>query len=165
MICRGLDFPAIVWFGSFPPPPPVSTLSLFLSLIVCRQSSMPDGRGGRRGWARSQIIRRQEILVLYKSFNTLWLVLQPFSSWLTAAILSFFSGLLLCHRCVIRTEIPQGLVHQFKVSTEIRKSTCTTLHMHVFSFEEGSCSYISKSFDKKGVGTFNTRRMPTCPKY
>ncbi len=33
-----------------------------------------DGRwgGGGRGWARSQIIRPQESLALYKSFDTLW---------------------------------------------------------------------------------------------
>ncbi len=35
---------------------------------------LTDGRGGR-GWWRSQIIRPRESLVLYKSFNTLWVKL------------------------------------------------------------------------------------------
>ncbi len=53
-----------------PSPTPVSKLSLFLSLPVCRRSSLLTGEGGR-GWERSQIIRRRESLVIYKSFNTL----------------------------------------------------------------------------------------------
>ncbi len=57
MIYRGPDFLAVIWCGSSPPPPPRDTLL--------------TGEGGR-GWARSQIIRPQEILVLYRSFNTLW---------------------------------------------------------------------------------------------
>jgi hypothetical protein len=54
-----------------PPPPPLSpvrNLSLFLSLPVCHQSR--EGVGGGGG---CQIIRPPESLVLYKSFNTLWL--------------------------------------------------------------------------------------------
>ncbi len=68
MIYRGPGFPPVVWFGSSPSL--VSKLSLFLSLLVCRRSSLLTGdvAGGRR----SQIIRRCEGLVLYKSFNTLW---------------------------------------------------------------------------------------------
>jgi hypothetical protein len=31
---------------------------------------------GERGWARSRIIRPQENLILYKSFNTLWIYLK-----------------------------------------------------------------------------------------
>jgi hypothetical protein len=38
-----------------------------------RQLADADGRGGGRGWARSRIIRPQESLVLYNSFNILWL--------------------------------------------------------------------------------------------
>ncbi len=43
-------------------------------------------RRGRRGWARSQIIRTQESLILYKSFNTLWF-LASCHSWNTKASL------------------------------------------------------------------------------
>ncbi len=50
-----------------PPPSPVCQLSLFLSLLVSRRSSFLTRRDG----GRSQIIRRLESLVLYKSFNTL----------------------------------------------------------------------------------------------
>ncbi len=28
-----------------------------------------------------------------------------------------------------------------------------------------TAALLSQSFDKKGFGTFNSRRMPTCPKY
>jgi hypothetical protein len=55
--------------GSYPLPPltlsPVSRLSLFLSLPVCRRSSLLTGGGG--AWGR----RQRESLVLYISFNTL----------------------------------------------------------------------------------------------
>jgi hypothetical protein len=44
-----------------------------------------DRKGGR-GWARSQIIRTQESLVLYKSFNTHWF-LASCHSWNTKASL------------------------------------------------------------------------------
>jgi hypothetical protein len=50
------------------PPPPVVSL---LNLYVCRRSSLLTGEWGR-GWGRSQIIRRRENLVLYESFNTLF---------------------------------------------------------------------------------------------
>ncbi len=79
MIYRGPGILAVVWFGpsSTPSPSPVSKLSLLLP--VCRRSSLPAGYGvwggGGRGWGRSLIFRRQESLVLYKSFNTLWVVL------------------------------------------------------------------------------------------
>jgi hypothetical protein len=74
MIYRGPGFLAVVWFGSSPiplPPSPISTLSIFLSLPVCRRSRFLTREG--RGWGRSQIIRWGESLVLYKSFNTLCL--------------------------------------------------------------------------------------------
>jgi len=53
---------------SAPPPSPVSKLSLFLNLLVCRRLSLQTGEGG---WGRSQIIRRRQGLVLYKSLSTL----------------------------------------------------------------------------------------------
>jgi hypothetical protein len=59
MIYRGPGFLAVVWFGSSlnPSPPfPVTKLSLFLSLPVCRRLSLLTGVG-RRGWGRSQIIQ------------------------------------------------------------------------------------------------------------
>jgi hypothetical protein len=49
MIDRGPGFLLVVWFGSSPipfPPPSLSRLSLFLSLPVCRRSSLPTGGGG-----------------------------------------------------------------------------------------------------------------------
>ncbi len=74
MIYRGPGFLAVIWFGSLPTPSSqlsLSKLSLFLSLPVCRRSSLLTGGG--RGWGRSQIIWPQESLALYKSFNTLCL--------------------------------------------------------------------------------------------
>ena len=51
-----------------PFPPSVSKLSLFCSLSVWPLVELTDRRGGR-AWSR--IIRAEESLVLYKSFNTL----------------------------------------------------------------------------------------------
>ncbi len=71
-IYRGPGFLAFVWFGStptpYPPPSPVSKVTLFLSLSVCRRSSLLTEEGGG-GWSR--IIRPQESLALHKTFNTL----------------------------------------------------------------------------------------------
>ncbi len=69
MIYRGPGFLAIMWL-SFSPSP-LSKLSLFLSIPVCRRLSLLTGKGVR-GWGRSQIIRRRECLFLCKSFSTLW---------------------------------------------------------------------------------------------
>ncbi len=73
MIYRGPGFLSIVWFCSshVPPPSPASKLSLFLRLPGCCRSSLLTGEGGTGGPVKSQIIRRRECLVLYKSFNTL----------------------------------------------------------------------------------------------
>ncbi len=54
------------------PTSPVSKSSLFLSLRVCRRSSLLTRERGR-GWARSHIIRPRENLALYLSFKTLWI--------------------------------------------------------------------------------------------
>jgi hypothetical protein len=71
MIYSGPRFLAVVWYGSSPPLP-VSKLSLFLSLPMCRRSSLRV-----RGWGRSQFIRQgRESLVLCKSFNTLCLCIN-----------------------------------------------------------------------------------------
>jgi hypothetical protein len=70
MIYRRPGFLAVVWFGSSPLP--ISKLSLFLGLPVCRPSSLLTGEGRERGWARNQIIRPRESLALYKSFNCFW---------------------------------------------------------------------------------------------
>jgi hypothetical protein len=48
------------------PPTPVSKLSLFVSLSVCRRWSILTEEGGGWGWGRSQIIKLRESLVLYK---------------------------------------------------------------------------------------------------
>ncbi len=73
MINRGPGFLAVIWFGSTPTPFPLShqqvatlSQSSCVSLI-----ELTDGRGGRE-WAWSRIIRPQESLAFYKSFNTLW---------------------------------------------------------------------------------------------
>ncbi len=67
LLYRGPGCFTVVWFGSFPTPPPLtlSNLSLLHSLSVCRRSSLPTGGGGR-WWRRSQSIRRRDSLVLYK---------------------------------------------------------------------------------------------------
>jgi hypothetical protein len=50
------------------PPSPVRRLSLFLSLPVCRLSSLLTGEEGS-GWARSQIIWPRESLALFRSYS------------------------------------------------------------------------------------------------
>jgi hypothetical protein len=50
-------------------PSPVSKFSLFLSLPLCRRSSLLTVEIGGLGW--SQIIRQRESLVLYKSVDTI----------------------------------------------------------------------------------------------
>ncbi len=55
-----------------PPPPPTSPVSKLDGRYTGRTSkgdNLMTGKRGR-GWGRSQIVRRQESLVLYKSFNT-----------------------------------------------------------------------------------------------
>jgi hypothetical protein len=70
MIYRGQAFS--LSYALAPPPPlpsPVSQLSLFLSLPMCRRSSLLRGRG----CGRSQVTRlREKSLVHFKLFNTLW---------------------------------------------------------------------------------------------
>ncbi len=48
------------------PPPPVSKLSLFLSLPICRRSSLLTGEGGGGGGAGVKSYDRWESLVFYK---------------------------------------------------------------------------------------------------
>ncbi len=72
MIYRGPGSLAVVWFGSTPTPSPVSKLPLFLSLPMCRRSSLLTEEG--RGWMWRRIIQPQESLALYKSFYNLWWV-------------------------------------------------------------------------------------------
>ncbi len=64
MIYRGPGLLAVVWLPSTPSA--VSNLSLFLSLPVCRQSSLFLGEVGEKEWARSWIIRRRKKPGLYK---------------------------------------------------------------------------------------------------
>ncbi len=64
----------LIWL-LLPNPSPtllISKLSLFINLLVCRRASLLKEEMGGKGKGRSQIIRRRENLVLYKSFNTLW---------------------------------------------------------------------------------------------
>jgi hypothetical protein len=72
MIYTGPDFLAVVLFGSSPlllPPLP----SVSWTGDTEKEGQLADGRG-ERGWAMSRVIRLQESLVLYNSFNTLWVV-------------------------------------------------------------------------------------------
>ncbi len=50
---------------TLPPPPPLPEASSFLSLPVCRRSSLLTGEGGGSEWSRSQIIRPRGSLALY----------------------------------------------------------------------------------------------------
>ncbi len=73
MIYRVPGFLAVVWFGSSPTLFPLSrqqVVSLSPSSYVSPVEPTHWGGGGM-WWGRSQIIRRRESLVLYKSFNTL----------------------------------------------------------------------------------------------
>ncbi len=54
----------------FNPLAPLSSASCLSSLHVCCRSSLLTGVGGR-GYGRSQILRRRESVILYKSVNTL----------------------------------------------------------------------------------------------
>ncbi len=73
LLFRGLGFLAVVWFGSsptpFPPLPSASCLSFTVFLCVAVRAYWRER--GRGAGARSQIIRPQESLALYNSFNTL----------------------------------------------------------------------------------------------
>jgi hypothetical protein len=64
---------AVVWCGSSPAPPlrSVSSTGGHTGRLRKRDNLLTGGGRGRGRWARSWIIRPQESLVLYKSFNTL----------------------------------------------------------------------------------------------
>jgi hypothetical protein len=80
MIYRGPGFLAVVWFGSssFPATPfpsHVSKLDGDTQEDWERETTFWRERGREGGWVRIRIIRPQKsmMVVLYKSFNTLWL--------------------------------------------------------------------------------------------
>jgi hypothetical protein len=76
MIYRGPDILAIFMIWLLPPPPsPLSRqqiVSLSQSSYVSPAVELTDGKGGGGREGKDQIIRRGEILVLYKLFNTIW---------------------------------------------------------------------------------------------
>ncbi len=72
MIYRGPGFLRSHDSTPRPPPFPISWLSLFLSLPLCRRSSLLMGEGEGGGRRTNQIIRPWETLTLYNSSNTLW---------------------------------------------------------------------------------------------
>jgi hypothetical protein len=62
----------MIWFLPHPPTPPLLSASCISFSVFVRIAGLAyDVRGGS-GWVRSQIVRRLECLVLYRSFNTLW---------------------------------------------------------------------------------------------
>ncbi len=69
MTYSGPGFLAVVWFGSPPTPPhPLPSVDRRHTGSLKKRDNLLTGYG----WGRSQIIRPQESLVLYKSFKTLW---------------------------------------------------------------------------------------------
>ncbi len=75
MFYRGPGFLAVVRFGSSPLPlQSTSCHSSSVLCIVCRRSNLLTGEGG----GKDQVIRPKESLVLYKSFNILWIMLLDF---------------------------------------------------------------------------------------
>jgi hypothetical protein len=74
MIYRGTGFLATYNLAPphpFPSPSPISKLDRRHTGKLRKRENIQTGENGR-GWRRSQIIRRLESLVLYKSFKTLW---------------------------------------------------------------------------------------------
>ncbi len=83
MIHRGPGFFAVVWFGSSPtlsPPFPLRNLGLRHTGGLRKRDNWLIGGGG---WRWSQLIRRRESLVLYKSFHTLWPIVRNFEKVFT----------------------------------------------------------------------------------
>ncbi len=83
MIYGGPGFLDVVWFGSSPTPLPLPSVS-----------STGDAQqfAGGRGGGRSQIIRRRESLVLYKSFITLLSSSLADLLWRTSIIKHLFQS-------------------------------------------------------------------------
>ncbi len=68
----GPCFLTVVWFGSPPPPTPVSKLDRRYTGSLRKKDDLPTwGKG--MGVRRSQTIRRRENLVLCTKLNTIWL--------------------------------------------------------------------------------------------
>jgi hypothetical protein len=62
-------------FGSSPTPSspfPVGKLYQRHTGILRKRDNLLTGKAGAKGWARSQVIRPQESLALYKLHNTFW---------------------------------------------------------------------------------------------
>ncbi len=66
MVYGGLNFLAVVWYGSWSTPPPQSKSSTG-DTQEDREGELYEGEGWR-GWARSQFIRSRDSLAL----NTIW---------------------------------------------------------------------------------------------
>jgi hypothetical protein len=72
MIYRRPGFLAVVWFGSSHSLLSARCFSFSIILCVADRAHSLTGEGRRRGWEGSQMILQRESMVLYKSFNTLW---------------------------------------------------------------------------------------------
>jgi hypothetical protein len=60
----------MIWLHAHPLPPPFPSANL-TGATQKTERQLADGKRRERGWAWSRIIRQQECLVLYKSFNYL----------------------------------------------------------------------------------------------
>jgi hypothetical protein len=134
VIYRGPNFLAIVWLGSSPNLSfsPISKLDPRHTGRLRNRTTCWQERG-KRGWGRSQIIRRRESLVLYKSFNTLYTFLTLDShitpiTWsdLCKYVLRIGAGFNTV-QCINKQQIAD-------VSTLFTKSIATVIHLQLKKF-------------------------------
>jgi hypothetical protein len=120
----------------FPHPLPVSHQQVVsLSLPVCRRSSFLTEAGGR-GWGRSQIIRRRENLVLFKSFN----ILSGYSAHLS---------LIYPHFLAMANTTCRGDFHEGKGETARRGGGRRLLSVYVYTCGSFSIALsLSSSYDQ-----------------
>ncbi len=126
VIYKGPGLLDVQWFGS--PPSPVSKLSQF-----------------SWGWERSQIMRRRESLVLYKSFSTLWvypIILRHKSLLLWMLCTTFIEKLCVCDfwiyntsKDVLKTALPGPYVTTIKAALYCRLKKYFTMNFGFIYFD------------------------------
>ncbi len=107
-IYRGPGFLSVVLFYSFPPPSPLSKLSLFLSLPVSRRSSSLTVEGGEEGEGANH---RRQSLVLYNPLIALWVRLRdsnPLQSTLMLLIIAMPTLFIILLRWSLPRVKPRG---------------------------------------------------------